>query len=352
MRSLIFVACLAAGVLAQRQQPVACDSNAGARNATIMDACVQNIKAQSFSEDKIKALGKCIESSADGFSAAQAGTIIALFDFSSDRVTAVQMMNLYLLGFTCKEVSTFLNTYTFSDAKLDALSVLVNASAILDVQNNQTIIDAFTFSSDQDKARAMLAQLSPRSCTYGKVTAKHVIFVVDTSGSMAATFSIGGVGYTRLSYVSQQLDTVLRYQLDTSQSLNVLRFSSSVQAWQPGLVPVNPDNVDSAVNFIAQWTPGGGTNAYDALVTAFNDPDMEALYFLSDGTPSVGITDPSAIIAKVQALSAARSPPVPVHTTALIEGTFSGDDKAASVAFMHGLAAATGGVARVVGTVN
>jgi len=340
---LVVVAAYAAAPAAADPDP--CFANAGARNSTEFASCVDHIKHETFSSDKIDALGACLKQTDRGFTGTQVQTIVALFTFSSDMITAIKMMQPYILGMTCDEIVAVLNTYSFSSDKITALQTMVDQRVIVDTKNSAEIIDAFTFSSDKDAARKILAGAKPRNCVYGNIIAKNVVFVVDTSGSMSATFSVDGTRYTRLQYVAKQLSDVITNQLTSTNNMNIVRFSSGSQQWQPGLVPVSASNAALAETFVNSWVADGGTNIYDALRTAYSYSNVEAVYLLSDGTPSVGQTNPNIIAEAAAGWS--KEMTIPCHTIAFLEGSFSGDNKAASADMMSKLATATGGSYRM-----
>lgn len=177
-------------------------------------------------------------------------------------------------------------------------------------------------------------------------TADRVVFVVDTSGSMSTTFSLNGKSYTRLSYVAEQLDLVIRQQLASYQSLNVLRFSDSVTQWGPSIQAVTSSSISSAVQYISSWSAGGGTNMYAGITAAFAQDNVKAVYLLSDGVPSEGVTDIDTIVAKAAQLSNDKS--IPLNTVAFLEGDSGGDEPAVSKEIMSRLADVTGGVYRAV----
>ena len=54
--------------------------------------------------------------------------------------------------------------------------------------------------------------------------------------------------------------------------------------------------IAEAVKFVKARGLSGATALYDALKHAFDDPDMEAVYLLSDGAPSGGTIDDQAEI--------------------------------------------------------
>jgi len=273
--------------------------------------------------------------------------IIDIFTFSGDQTTALNMMQPFVLGYTCDQEIALLNTMTFSQAQLDTLATTCNFILQSD-DCTEKIIDAFTFSSDKKTAASTLENCPSRSCVYGTVTAKKVIFVVDTSGSMGGTFKgDGGQTTTRLSYVAGELDIAITDQLPKlkGRMFNVLRYSSDVAEWKPGLQPATDDNLFSAVQYVQTWTASGGTDTKAALVAAYATDGVEAVYLLSDGMPN-GSADDIITSAKAWAKNGA----IPCNTIALVAGgSESAAQKNAALAFMERLANATGGTYRGLG---
>ena len=133
---------------------------------------------------------------------------------------------------------------------------------------------------------------------------------------MSTSFQIDGKQWTRLSYIQKELNDVIRYQLRSDQKFNILVFSSGVWPWAPGLQPVNQSNIDLAVRFVSGLTANGGTNAFSALATAFQDPLVAGIYFLSDGEPDSGQT-PKILQYIKNVWEVGKNRAIPVHTTAL-----------------------------------
>lgn len=239
-----------------------------------------------------------------------------------------------------------LATFSFSNDRLVVLPSVMNI--IIDAKNKGKIVDAsFSMSGDKDKARKILDGLVSRSCVFGSVVEPRVQFIIDVSGSMAETFTSGNKTVTRLSYVMNEIVTVLTKQLVPSQIFNIFSFSTDVRGWQPGLVPVNPANIQSAVTFSTALTANGGTNIFGALQRAMADPQVVAIYLLTDGFPSVGLTDPQQIITNTVQLSKAHNPKVVVNTIALtVGGRETPSDREKAKYLMEQLAMATGGVYR------
>ena len=84
------------------------------------------------------------------------------------------------------------------------------------------------------------------------------------------------------------------------------------------LVDAGPDGIKKALKWLDRLAPSGGTNSYTALKAGFERfPEVDTIYFLSDGKPSRGaITDPDRIAARVIEMNRRRR--VRVHTIALL----------------------------------
>ena len=68
----------------------------------------------------------------------------------------------------------------------------------------------------------------------------------------------------------------------------MIAFSDRASAWQPGVVPANAANIQSAVSFADKLSPSGGTNMLAAINLAVSDPNAEGIVLLSDGEPNGG----------------------------------------------------------------
>ena len=103
---------------------------------------------------------------------------------------------------------------------------------------------------------------------------------------------------------------------------NVATFAGAVNFWQKGqMVPASERNLKSAEKWIdARLLPRGGTNTYDALMKGIQEIEhVDTIFFLSDGTPSVGKTDvPEEILAEVRKANRYRK--VQINTISLIIG--------------------------------
>ena len=178
---------------------------------------------------------------------------------------------------------------------------------------------------------------------YGlRVISQFVTFIVDTSGSMQEPYLVpsseqgrgggrrpGGTGVDpdsdekkrgqgkretlqKIEVAQRELARVLR-QLRNGTQFNLVPFDSQYHLWRPGLVEMDDEIREDALRFVEALTAGGMTNIYDTLITALRDPEVNTLYFLSDGAPTMGeVVDPDAILAKVRELNEVRK--VKIHT--------------------------------------
>ena len=233
------------------------------------------------------------------------------------------------------------------------------------------------------------------SVLYGEITSKRVIFICDVSHSMSARgrvpegssegnksggeqapatgggmkkvreqprFGEGGVrpGYEgrRIDILKLELAFVINKLLPEDAKFNVITFSTDVQRWRKGLTKATPRNKKSALEFVKKMEPQAMTNLYGALELAFRDRQVDTIYLLSDGNPTVGTTTKlDEILAAVRRWNKGRN--VVIHTIALLVGKYGSsnpnprggsapvEDRQRLLKFLKQLAKENGGVCRV-----
>jgi HEAT repeat protein len=121
------------------------------------------------------------------------------------------------------------------------------------------------------------------------VVSKRVIFLLDVSGSMSAPMESDDMARegSRLDFCREEMIRTIR-GLNRDVRFNVLVFGTSVVAQGKSLVPASKANQGKAGAFLRGLEPAGATNLADALETAFRDDDVDTIYLLSDGEPTVG----------------------------------------------------------------
>ncbi len=129
---------------------------------------------------------------------------------------------------------------------------------------------------------------------------KDVVYVIDTSGSMAGK-------------KMEQARRALAYGvslLKSNDRFNLVGFSMNVNPFRDGLVEASGEMKDAATRWIDALEPRGGTNISEALAAALSMRQAERLFmvvFLTDGKPTMGDTDPTAIENGVKAKNASNS---------------------------------------------
>jgi Ca-activated chloride channel homolog len=147
--------------------------------------------------------------------------------------------------------------------------------------------------SGEDGYFVLLA--SPGSEMRGtRVLPKDVVFVLDTSGSMAGA---------KLEQAKKALLFCVE-NLNKEDRFDVLRFATEVEPLFDKLSDASTDNTARARKWIGELKPIGGTAINDALTKAVaNRPEKTdrpyVVVFLTDGRPTVGVTDENLIRANV-----------------------------------------------------
>ena len=128
-----------------------------------------------------------------------------------------------------------------------------------------------------------------------KAGAKDIVFVLDTSGSMA--------DHGKIDQAKKALNFCLA-NLNDNDRFDVVRFSTEAEPLFSEMERADPKHVTQAREFVAGLKPTGGTAIDDALASALKlrqgDDDSKRrpfmIVFLTDGAPTVGTTDEDQIV--------------------------------------------------------
>jgi Ca-activated chloride channel homolog len=154
-------------------------------------------------------------------------------------------------------------------------------------------------SGGEDSYFLLLA--APTVAKETKPAPKDVVFVVDTSGSMAGA---------KLQQAKKALQFCVE-NLNTDDHFEIVRFSTEAESLFGKLTEADSEHRKRASNFIADLKPIGGTAIADALQTAFKARTEKSerpfvIIFLTDGLPTVGTRNPDEIVADVKKPGDAR----------------------------------------------
>jgi len=128
-----------------------------------------------------------------------------------------------------------------------------------------------------------------------EVSAKDVIFVLDTSGSMAEEGKM------------DKAKAALRHgvgSLNPRDRFNVISFAGEERLMSEGLITADDEGKKQAREFIERMRATGGTNINDALMAAFKQVQSgdrpQLVVLITDGQPTVGETKAGGILANVK----------------------------------------------------
>ncbi|MDZ4774288.1 MAG: HEAT repeat domain-containing protein [Planctomycetota bacterium] len=152
-----------------------------------------------------------------------------------------------------------------------------------------------------------------------RIISHRVIFIIDVSGSMEEGLLNdyrGKPAKSRMEVAKNELAKCVE-GLDPGALFNIYTFSSDVEKWVDGaLSAATEKNRTEASAFALKLMAGGGTNLYGAVQSAFADPDVDTIFIMSDGEPSVGdVIDPGLIRDHVAAWNANRK--IVINTIAI-----------------------------------
>jgi hypothetical protein len=150
-----------------------------------------------------------------------------------------------------------------------------------------------------------------------KIFSDRVLFIVDVSGSMQWPDS----DPNRIKVAKRELVKAIK-SLNDKTLFNMATFAGHVSMWKDdGEVPATEENKKTALRWINRsLLPRGPTNTYAALMEGLEkNPEVDTVYFLSDGIPSTGAYEvPEEILIKLRYANRFRK--VIFHTIAVVLG--------------------------------
>jgi len=152
-----------------------------------------------------------------------------------------------------------------------------------------------------------------------RIESHRVLFIIDVSGSMNEPVRMRYVdepGDSRMEVAKKELAKAIK-ALDENALFNIAPFSGGVESWaDKGIESSKKATRDDALEYVSRLGAGGGTNLYGSLEFGFQDLDVDTIFVLSDGEPSVGdIIDPQLIREAVQEMNSTRD--VVINTIAI-----------------------------------
>ncbi len=152
-----------------------------------------------------------------------------------------------------------------------------------------------------------------------RIISHRVIFILDVSGSMAFDLRAEFEGQRpepRMEVARRELKKCVD-GLEEGALFNIITFSGDVASWLDGGIAGSSGRTrEEAQTYIDRLGAFGATNLYDAVELAFEDPEVDTIYLLSDGEPTAGlITDPFLIREDIRRKNEHRG--IVIHTIAV-----------------------------------
>ncbi len=183
------------------------------------------------------------------------------------------------------------------------------ASISFETKDNENDFQLFYGLSDQDFGMSLVTyrepgkdgyfmlMLSPKDDVSEKeLVNKDIVFVLDTSGSMADEGKM------------EKARSALLFGIRTLRNgdrFNVVNFAGEEHLMERGLVSADAGGKKRGEEFVAKLRPTGGTNINDSLIAAVKQFDKsdrpKMMVFMTDGLPTVGETNVDKIIANFKA---------------------------------------------------
>lgn len=154
----------------------------------------------------------------------------------------------------------------------------------------------FNLLSYQDKKEGnfFMALFSPKIQRPDRFIRKKVVFILDTSGSMQGK---------KIEQAKNALIFCLN-ALNPGDSFNLIDFDDQIKPFSERLLSASRENINSGIKFIQNCEADGGTDINSALLEGLRNlnPEDKTSYivFLTDGLPTVGLTDIKRILETVK----------------------------------------------------
>jgi Ca-activated chloride channel homolog len=166
------------------------------------------------------------------------------------------------------------------------------------VRNKDDIgCDLLTYNdgTDPDGGYFLMLMAPQNQAAANAIIEKDVVFVLDTSGSMAENH--------KLEQARKALLFCLQ-NLNARDRFNIVRFSTEAESLFGGMEKVGLASRSKAEEYIKSLKPIGGTAIHEALMKALEEAKSgrEAnrpcfIVFLTDGKPTIGLTNDNGIVA-------------------------------------------------------
>ncbi len=187
------------------------------------------------------------------------------------------------------------------------------AAVSFETSNNDSDFQLFFGISNADFGMSLLTYREPGKDGYFLMTVsprddisekelvnKDIVFVLDTSGSMADAGKIDKAKSALLFGIKTLRD---------GDRFNVINFAGEEHLMESSLIKADSAGKRRGEEFVNALRPNGGTNINDSLIASLKQFDKserpKLLVFMTDGLPTVGEREPDKIISNLRAAKTA-----------------------------------------------
>lgn len=170
------------------------------------------------------------------------------------------------------------------------------------MENSDVALDLLAFKRPGEDGYFLLLASPGVETKLTRVLPKDVLFVLDTSGSMAGA---------KLEQAKKALSFCVE-NLNDADRFEIIRFATEVETLFGKVMDASKDQRSRAQDYIKELKPTGGTAINDALqkALALRPTDGErpfVIIFLTDGRPTIGVTSEDAIVGNVTRANAGNT---------------------------------------------
>lgn len=239
-----------------------------------------------------------------------------LFPLSTAKYTshAVEKIDIQIAIESAIDIkNVYSPTHTVDIKRPDAKHAVVNYSRtnevptsdfrlLFDVDKNEVGASVISYKPTAGEDGYFLLLASPQvKAPAAERPLKTVVFVVDRSGSMSGK---------KFEQARAALKFVLN-NLREGDLFNIVAYDGNVESFRPELEKYNDETRKSAIGFVEGLYPGGGTNIHASLTTALSqlkdNTRPNYILFLTDGLPTVGLTNEGQICAGAKEANKVRA---------------------------------------------
>ena len=117
-----------------------------------------------------------------------------------------------------------------------------------------------------------------------RILSGRIVFLIDMSGSI---WMEADGGRTRKELIDDELRVALE-ALGPEQHFNLIPYTEAPRPWKKGLTEAVPANVKKALKWFEGRKERGVGDFWEALTLAMEDPEVDTIVMLGDGSPSGG----------------------------------------------------------------